>query len=783
MEVAHLHGYLLVKLDGAHIVVTHADATLADGAPGAEAAGDASEPPARVDCVLVSDAFSALQPEALAVCARATGRIYATEPMLALIRAELDEWQAAAAVREPARRADADAEDAADAEADADADDASGPAYGAATRALLPLFARVRAKLSGVVYGQQLQVGPLLVVARAAGGVMGAAHWAVRRREAGCAAEGEEEGACGGDALTLLGPLGEGADSPHARAVHAPAADARALRSATGAVVLPSSRAAVAAAAPFESPRGSAPGAAAGSDAQRLSAPPRHALEAAAPLPAPPPSARPPPPPSALSALVEATCAALRLPPCAGLDPLVVVTLAHGLLAELVEAVGGALAYPRAHGLPLEATGCALVLISAGAPALLSFAAAAPEWTSARRGAAALAPAPLLPWAQWRQSSRLVLCASWAGAAPFVRECARAAVRCVVVCAAQLAAAAPARPAAGCAWLVLAADADAARAARSAPLARAGAARFAPALACCAAERRLSAADALALLARAGARPAHLLLPLRGRGGAADAAAAADGGDGDGGARAAAAAAAAAARACGLRAAVRVLPRGGAAVALPMAPASRRAILSLAAARSLSALRAPADGGGGGDGGGCGDGVACAYANASLRFGGRESDAALGTDDALPVLAVGARHAADASAPAQRGDARGDGDGGGDGDGDGDSLLWGPPPEPQRVVGALERLGFDAECFALASGVGVGGGGGGGVGGGGGGASAAVREVRLLGQYTGAKLVLTADSTHVVVDGRLGISAGAALVARRTLREVVLGELLRAGPA
>jgi hypothetical protein len=58
-----------------------------------------------------------------------------------------------------------------------------------------------------------------------------------------------------------------------------------------------------------------------------------------------------------------------------------------------------------------------------------------------------------------------------------------------------------------------------------------------------------------------------------------------------------------------------------------------------------------------------------------------------------------------------------------------------------------------------------------------------VREVRLLGQYTGAKLVLTADSTHVVVDGRLGISAGAALVARRTLREVVLGELLRAGPA
>ncbi|KAJ1625425.1 hypothetical protein T492DRAFT_843938 [Pavlovales sp. CCMP2436] len=103
-------------------------------------------------------------------------------------------------------------------------------------------------------------------------------------------------------------------------------------------------------------------------------------------------------------------------------------------------------------------------------------------------------------------------------------------------------------------------------------------------------------------------------------------------------------------------------------------------------------------------------------------------------------------------------------------DGAGAPALWGSP-DPHRLVGALERLGFDAECWARPGGEG---------------AEQEVEgaeaewevEVRLLGQYAGAKLVLRARSSEVLVDGRLGIDAGAALVARRTLRQVVLSELL-----
>jgi hypothetical protein len=97
--------------------------------------------------------------------------------------------------------------------------------------------------------------------------------------------------------------------------------------------------------------------------------------------------------------------------------------------------------------------------------------------------------------------------------------------------------------------------------------------------------------------------------------------------------------------------------------------------------------------------------------------------------------------------------------------------LWGSP-DPASILGALEQIGLDAECYTVPcprhhehegpdqSSV----------------------EIRLLGQYYGAKMVIAREGTQIVSDGVVGLSPANALVARRTLRQVLLSQLLASEP-
>lgn len=676
---------LTIELEGVRILLPDAgcDELAASGCAAGLAApsacgGALARALPRVDCALVCAAHSLVAPAVLELCARAAARIYATEPMVALLRAELSELERSARF---------------DLAPDGHAPEER-PGVGLAT------IAAVRSHLVSVVYGQRVRVGPLTLTATSAGGVLGAAHWSVRASSGFC--------------LAVAGPACEPARAALLAAPYALRPNPVALRPAR-ALLLP--RCALA--------------------ARRGAGAPQQ------------PAARAP----ALVGMLSAVCAALRAPE-AGLEPLVVLTQAHGALAEALEALGRVLDNPAAHGLRPEATELRLVLVAPSAPPLLAFCAAAPEWHLAERQRHAMGPNYLYPFGGWQKGGRLVLARNWAGAAPYVREGAELAARAILLCSAQAWEGAPPRPSASTRWLAVPLDAPAARAVeRRAGAAGAGEADGQPLLAREAAgltaERLLSWEGALALLAASGAAPTHVICHT---GRAAHHAAGAGGEGGDGGLSPALA------REVGrsLRGpggapaeppAVLLLHAGGGSARVPTADGSSfRAQLSDKAARALVARRTA-------------DSESAFAAARLLLVAGAQDGEPHGLALELPV------------ARAPGGPARGR---------VGGAVLWGAP-DPRRVLGALEQLGFDAECVACAPLPAQGSGAAGARGARGEGARCAQRvEVRLLGQYAGATLAIGEGCSEVVVDARMGIGADAALVARRALRQVVLDELLGA---
>lgn len=739
--VEHVRCGLSVELEGVRILLPDgsADELLAgdceagrEPLPADDCAGNPSR--ARADCVLISAAHSALVPGVLELCACAAGQVLATEPMIALLRAQLFELEHAAHFD----RACAHSRFAA-----ATTDAPCSPQRPRA-RVGLACIEAVRDRLASVVYGQRVRIGPLILTAASAGGILGAAHWSVRTST--------------GFVLGLVAPSCEPARSAQGARPYALRPDPFALRTAHALVL------------------------------------PRCALASrrAPSLP------RPPQRPAAFAAMLGAVCSALRAPEM-GLEAVVVLSLAHGALAEVLDALGRALDLPREHGLRAEASALHLVVVAPSAPPLLAFHAAAPEWHSAERQRHAMGPNYLYPFGAWQRAGRLVLAPDWIGAAPYAREGAGLQPRAIFVCSTQAWADSPARPAEYMRWLPVPLDAAAARAvelrASRAGRSSAGVGGGDEATAGCgagtlpavgaawlASERLLHWEGAAAMLAASGAKPAHIIVPLelgwcRGEGsGAGEVGGRGESGErssgrGGGGASAELADLADALRAelCakpsaparnGELPAMLLLEPGGA-VRVPTTDGlSFSARLSEGAARALVARRTS-------------DGKH-AFADTQLLLveGGGKGGKRRGLTLELPA-AMALDGAAYSAAGAGLDGAAG---------AEGARLFWGAP-DPRRVLGSLEQLGFDAECVAVShAGAAVcAGHKGGACGLEAVGAHEAV-EVRLLGQHAGAKLVISDRMSEIVVDGRAGIDASAALVARRALRQIVLGELLASGP-
>lgn len=632
MEVEALGGCVRIDLHGTRFLV---DGVLTTSEPPtlSAAAADVSS----VDVVLLCHARTALALPAALAHPSFRGRLLATEPVVATLRAAWhDELHAHGCVRpidEAALRAEPEVDSA----------------------ARRSEISACLARLTTVVYGQVVEVGATSVCAYSAGATLGAANWVLHAR--------------GDYRVALLGSVTDLGGLPR---VHALSSQPGAL-AAADVLVLPIvlsdqsahgsalKRMAALVSAALDDSAGAGDGQGSAAESGGGTAP------------RPPHAGAPPQQPRAL----RCACAGEPRAP-GGSDVLVTLSLEDGALVDAVEVLDAVLRARAGRGQRAPP----LVLVSSGASAALAFAQAAAEWAAPERQPRGFAPSPVFPFAEMQRHGRLHVVRHWAEAAGWVRASAAELPRAVLLCTAAMLSAAPSQPRADGRWRVLPLDAASAREAARTLGARGGA--LVEGLPCFAHARRLRARDANALVSRTlrphslalSAPPAALLAALRLRGAH--------------GAESAAEAPVAQASAPPAPPRVHVLGGAGEPLRLPARGGFWRARLDGAVAAALPALLGPP-----------GADLGCVGSVAPSRGAGHAgADAAwacvpdarfsvaLGASGELTLSAAPARgRAAQQPARAEYSGAR-----------SGRCRLWGRP-DPDRVLDALEALGIQARAF------------------------------------------------------------------------------------